>query len=149
MRVIKKGIAAGFILFLLIIGFIIAIPVTNNYCAYQVEKELKETTLPSQTELIESVSVTGKLNGNGNGMQYFGAILIRSELSLQELEAYYSGYRSNDWEYVVEEQKEQRILAAEHVELCFDSQIDDDNYYIVYSWGDGITFFKEMDIRGH
>lgn len=38
--------------------------------------------------MIESLSQAGKLTGNGNGMQYFGAILIRSELSLEELETY-------------------------------------------------------------
>ena len=49
------------------------------------EKELCETPLPEKTELIESISRAGKLTGNGNGMQYFGAILIRSDLSLEEL----------------------------------------------------------------
>lgn len=75
---------------------------TINYCAYNVEKMLCETPLPEQTELIEAISKAGKLTGNGNGMQYFGAILIKSELSLEELETYYSDYRSNEWEYLVE-----------------------------------------------
>ena len=51
--------------------------------------------------MIESISRAGKLTGNGNGMQYFGAILIRSDLSLEELDAYYSRYRSNEWECLV------------------------------------------------
>ena len=70
---------------LLLIGGVISIPLINNHTAYKVEKELCETPLPEKTELIESISRAGKLTGNGNGMQYFGAILIRSDLSLEEL----------------------------------------------------------------
>ncbi len=68
------------------IGLNVLISLINNYTAYKVEKALCETSLPEETELIESLSQAGKLTGNGNGMQYFGAILIRSELSLGELD---------------------------------------------------------------
>ena len=93
----------------LILAAFVSVPVYNNYCAYNVEKMLCETPLPEQTELIEAISQTGKLTGNGNGMQYFGAILIKSELSLEELETYYSDYRSNEWEYLVEIQEGQSL----------------------------------------
>ena len=56
----------------------------------------------------------GNLTGNGNGMQYFGAILIRSDLSLEELDAYYSDHRSNEWEYLVEIQEGQSIDVIDH-----------------------------------
>ena len=72
-----------------LIGGVISIPLINNHTAYKVEKKLCETPLPEKTELIESISRAGKLTGNGNGMQYFGAILIRSDLSLEELDASY------------------------------------------------------------
>ena len=72
----------------ILIGGVISIPLINNHTAYKVEKPLCEIPLPEETELIESLSQAGKLTGNGNGMQYFGAILIRSELSLEELETY-------------------------------------------------------------
>ena len=93
----------------ILIGGVISIPLINNHTAYKVEKALCEIPLPEETELIESLSQAGKLTGNGNGMQYFGAILIRSELSLEELETYYSDYRSNEWEYLVEIQEGQSI----------------------------------------
>ena len=44
--------------------------------------ELVHFRLPKNTELIESIYKAGKLVGNGNGMQYFGVILIKSELPL-------------------------------------------------------------------
>ena len=72
----------------ILIGGVISLPLINNHTAYKVEKALCEIPLPEETELIESLSQAGKLTGNGNGMQYFGAILIRSELSLEELETY-------------------------------------------------------------
>ena len=59
----------------IVLCFIMSIPIVNDYCAYMVEKELCATPLPENTQLIDSVSKAGKLTGNGNGMQYLGAIL--------------------------------------------------------------------------
>ena len=145
----KKTKIAGICLIVLILAAFVLVPVYNNYCAYNVEKMLCETPLPEQTELIEAISQTGKLTGNGNGMQYFGAILIKSELSLEELETYYSDYRSNEWECLVETQEGQSIEVIDHETLQFSEKIDDSGYYIVYSWGSGNFLLKELDIRGH
>ena len=87
----KKLKLVGILAAVVLIGSVISIPLINNHTAYKVEKALCEIPLPEETELIESLSQAGKLTGNGNGMQYFGAILIRSDLSLEELDAYYSG----------------------------------------------------------
>ena len=102
-----------------------------------------------KTELIESISRAGKLTGNGNGMQYFGAILIQSELSLKELDDYYSDHRSNEWEYLVEIQEGQSIDVIDHETLNFGKEINDAGYYIVYSWESENSLLKELDIRGH
>lgn len=133
----------------ILIGGVISLPLINNHTAYKVEKALCEIPLPEETELIESLSQAGKLTGNGNGMQYFGAILIRSELSLEELDAYYSDYRSNEWEYLVETQEGQPIEVIDHRTLQFTEEIKDSGYYIVYSWGSGNSLLEELDIRGH
>ena len=133
----------------LLIGSVISIPLINNHTAYKVEKALCEIPLPEETELIESLSQAGKLTGNGNGMQYFGAILIRSDLSLEELDAYYSGYRSNEWECLVETQEGQSIEVIDHETLQFSEEIKDSGYYILYSWGSGNSLLEELDIRGH
>ena len=142
----KKTKIAGICLIVLILAAFVSVPVYNNYCAYNVEKMLCETPLPEQTELIEAISKAGKLTGNGNGMQYFGAILIKSELSLEELDAYYSEYRSNEWEYLVEGQS---VEMLEHGGLQFSEEIKGNSYYIVYSWGSGNSLLRELDIRGH
>ena len=145
----KKLKLVGILAAVVLIGGVISIPLINNHTAYKVEKKLCETPLPEKTELIESISRAGKLTGNGNGMQYFGAILIRSDLSLEELETYYSDYRSNEWEYLVEIQEGQSIKVIEHEALQFSEEIEDSGYYIVYSWGSGNSLLKELDMRGH
>ena len=145
----KKLKLVGILAAVVLIGGVISIPLINNHTAYKVEKELCETPLPEKTELIESISRAGKLTGNGNGMQYFGAILVRSDLSLEELDAYYSDYRSNEWECLVETQEGQSIEVIDHGGLQFSEEIKDSGYYIVYSWGDGNSLLKEIDIRGH
>ena len=145
----KKIKLVGILAAVVLIGSVISIPLINNHTAYKVEKALCEILLPEETELIESLSQAGKLTGNGNGMQYFGAILIKSELSLEELETYYSDYRSNEWEYLVEIQKGQSIEVIDHGTLQFTEEIKDSGYYIVYSWGSGNSLLKELDIRAH
>ena len=145
----KKLKLAGMLAAVVLIGGVISISFINNNIAYKVEKELCETPLPEKTELIESISRAGKLTGNGNGMQYFGAILIRSDLSLEELDAYYSGYRSNEWECLVETQEGQSIEVIDHETLQFSEEIKGSGYYILYSWGSGNSLLEELDIRGH
>lgn len=145
----KKLKLVGILTAIVLIGGVISIPLINNHTAYKVEKTLCEIPLPEETELIESLSQAGKLTGNGNGMQYFGAILIRSDLSLEELDAYYSGYRSNEWECLVETQEGQSIDVIDHETLNFGKEINDAGYYIVYSWESENSLLKELDIRGH
>ena len=145
----KKLKLVGILTAVVLIGGVISIPLINNHTAYKVEKKLCETPLPEKTELIESISRAGKLTGNGNGMQYFGAILIQSELSLKELDDYYSDYRSNEWEYLVKIQEGQSIEGIDHGTLQFAEEIKDRGYYIVYSWGSENSLLDELDIRGH
>ncbi len=73
--------------------FLLLVPFINDCIAKQIEEKLCETPLPVDTEIVDSVSMAGKLAGNGNGMQYFGAVLLKSELSLEELDSYYSAWR--------------------------------------------------------
>lgn len=145
----KKLKVVGILAAVVLIVGSLSIPLINNYTAYKVVKVLCEIPLPEETDLIESLSQAGKLTGNGNGMQYFGAILIKSELSLEELDAYYSDYRSNEWEYLVEAQEGQHIEVIDHETLQFTEEIKDSGYYIVYSWGSGNSLLEELDIRGH
>ena len=142
-------ILVSLILIPIIVRF--GVQIANNCIAMEVEKEIKSLPLPERTNYIESISAAEKLVGNGNGMQYFGAMLIKSELSLEELDTYYSVYRENDWVYLVRRQTDSVIMDENWIvgDLGFKSDIDSDDYYIVYSWGDtDVDFLSWFDIRG-
>ncbi|NLC45329.1 MAG: hypothetical protein GX783_13745, partial [Clostridiales bacterium] len=90
---------------LILVMLIIGIPAGNDLIASRVSRSLRNTPLPNDTEIIDYTSKAGKLVGNGNGMQYFGAILIKSKLTLEALEIYYTQYRDNDWSFLVMKQE--------------------------------------------
>ncbi|KTD85626.1 hypothetical protein UQ64_19220 [Paenibacillus etheri] len=85
-------------------------------------------------------------------MQFFGAISIKSELILEELNNFYSKYRENEWSYIVEKQVSNNITFIEHRDLKFKALKADEtliNYYIVYTWGSSDYPLSDLDIRGH
>jgi len=144
---VKKVMITAVAAILLLVGFAVSVPAVNNLSAERVEAQLAKIPLPADTERIESLSRAGKLVGNGNGMQYFGALLIRSDRTLEELSDYYAGKLAGT---VVREQKTQRIECAEHVSLSFRTPVPDTgDYYIVYRFGSGIPLFAQLDLRGH
>ena len=144
--------ALGLILALLFAGILLLClvsPIKNNMEAKKVANAIKECALPEQTELIDTVSAEGKLVGNGNGMQYFGAILIKSELTLDELKNYYESTAHDKLHFAVEKQEARRINIIEHEHISFDAECDYENTYIVYSWGNYSGIASEFDLRGH
>lgn len=134
---------------MLIILFFISCPIINNITASNVAKTIWETPLPPHTEKVEKISSAGKLIGNGNGMQFLGAVLLKSSSSLNELKDYYKNYSENKWSYVVEEQKASEMNGINHNNLCFKTVVENDDYFVVYSWGVGVSPFCEFDLRGH
>ncbi len=154
MKKIVRIIAAFFVSFFLLAMFmllalLIAAPMVNDHKAKKTADKLADLPLPDKTEYIEQAYKAGKLVGNGNGMQYFGAVLIKSELSAEELQEYYLRFATNDEDCVVEPQVSAEIKIIEHEQLRFNTDILGDNYYMVYSWGDNPTIFHSFDIRGH
>ncbi|MCH5185564.1 MAG: hypothetical protein J1F64_05495 [Oscillospiraceae bacterium] len=127
---------------------VISIPVINNVIAHKTAEKIKDIELPDKTRYVELFSKAGKLTGNGNGMQYIGGILIKSELSQEDLQAYYSRYAEKEYECIVEKQTDKNIRFIEHGTVSFDTDIKGDDYYTVYSWGEG-NFVLGLDLRAH
>lgn len=136
-------------LLILLTGSCAAAPLINDCTARRVADELSRLPLPEKTELIEIKSAAGKLTGSGNGMQYFGAVLIRSALTPEELDTYYSAYAEDEESCTVQRQEGRAITLIEHGNLSFENEISGEGYYIVYSWGDNDSIFNELDLRGH
>ncbi|MDE7177211.1 MAG: hypothetical protein K2O59_05290 [Lachnospiraceae bacterium] len=150
LAVIERFVIFFITLTIILFTLYIVSPIVNDNVAKKTAVELVEIPLPNNTELMESIYKAGKLVGNGNGMQYFGAILIKSELSLDELIEYYAEFADNEWTCVVENQINTDVDAKiMDITLSFKTNIDGNNYYIVYSWGDNTTIFHEFDLRGH
>lgn len=147
----KAVIIAISVVVLLGVCFCVSVPVVNDLFARRVADELEALPLPENTRIVEKKSIAAKLWGNGNGMQYMGALLIESGLSLEELEAFYS---ENGTEYCsVSRQTGKEITVTEHGKYDFKTEINSDNYYIVYALGKHDSAIKrlyaELDLRGH
>lgn len=145
----KILVVIGCIVLVVMIGLLIAIPASNNRVAKETAKIITDLPVPEKTEYVENISLAGKLVGNGNGMQYFGAILIKSELPLEKLVNYYGGHSNQTFDFTVEKQMDKNIPIIEHGNLSFKTEIKSDNYYIVYAWGNNSGLFDELDIRGN
>ena len=140
---------APFVIIALIVVLYMIIAATNDFSAARVEKDILSLPLPENTTVVESLNECGKLVGEGNGMQFFGAALLRSDLSLEELEAYYAPFRPDEWHYIVEPQEGKEIEAVEHPVIRFKTNVDSDGYYILYSWGDSHNPLRYLDLRGN
>ena len=137
------------VIFISVILFFILCPIVNNISAKHIIEDINAIPLPQNTYMVEQFNQAGKLTGNGNGMQFFGAILIESELSLEDLDKHYSLYRETPWDYIVEIQDTQNIDVIEHGTYSFKADVSNGQFYIVYSWGNGISPFQDFDLRGH
>lgn len=134
----------------------ISIVITNNWIANKIEKELVVYKLPESTVLVDSLSVAGKLTGNGNGMQYMGSILIESDFREDELREHYcSGF-----DYIeVRRQETANIDFIHPRNYSFSdfSKTDGKVYYSITCWdsnrreifGDFIAKLLDFDFRGY
>lgn len=137
---------AAALIIVVIAGFCISVPIVNDLHAKKVADSLAALPLPENTRIVEQKSIAAKLTGNGNGMQYMGALLLESGLSAEELQAHYA-------DCYVQKQNGQRIEAAEHGRYSFRSSVNSDEYYIVYAFGGCdsalIELYSQLDLRGH
>ena len=107
--------------------------------------------MPENTELVDSLSLAGKYTGNGNGMQYLGTLLLKSELSREEIEAHYK--ERFEYIYVAPQtgSEPEFIRGSGH---HFKKFGNDGNYYCVALWGgyienDRLREILDVDLRGH
>ena len=101
--------------------------------------------------IVEEQSVYGKLNGNGNGIQYFGAVLVRKD-AVEDVDALLA--ELDETFEIVEciEQNESTIVSRhlQHRTLTYDTPIASENMYI------SICFYNSKhpksslwDLAGH
>lgn len=120
----------------------------NDAAARDIETQLRDAPLPGDAEVLDSTSLAGKLSGNGNGMQYLGAILIRSDQTASELQEFYDAQAVAEDLWV--EVTTGDGLSGLHRTPGFLGGPAEPGTYIVFSWGDGPGEpFESFDLRGH
>lgn len=143
------------VLILLPILLYTGVVIANNCIADSVEKDLRAIELPENTRLVESVSIAGKMFGNGNGMQYIGVILVESKLSLEELEEYYESRGAFIGDYIAVWKQESPNWLDVYTFKHFDT---DGNYYAIDCMKTNMSYYTDsgflwellnIDLRGH
>ena len=121
----------------------------NNALLGGLENDLIDTVSKGDVEMIESRSVCGKLNGNGNGMDFFAALLVTGTES--EVQAVVDALAEEYGEVGYLSQTEAKITVKylEHESLSyFHQNYTDGEYYTVYVYTSDLPDFP-MDLRGH
>lgn len=134
---------------LIITGAFTAVPAVNDRAAEKLADLLSSLPPPEGAAVLESVCAAGKLTGNGNGILYFAAILVSSELTTEELADYYR-QKTGKSSVFADEQTENAISVADRATLSFSSKLDENgSYRIVYLWDGSTSFYRNLDIRAH
>lgn len=130
------------------IGVPISIQIVNDASARHIETQLLDLPLPEGAERTASMAQAGKLDGNGNGMQYLGAILIRSDENVVELKDFYSAQADATGLWLSATPAED--FNGYHGADGFLAHSGESGTFIVSAWGNGPgEFFEVLDIRGH
>ncbi len=136
-------------LVLLIIGSGIALLANWNYILLRglVSDFKAELRAAEGIEIVETVSDYGKLNGNGNGINYFGAVLVKAE-NPDVLDTLVSLNKDFDvMDYYKQEKREIDLNYAEHAHLSFENLSPD--YYVVWFYQGEHPMSNPLDIKGH
>ncbi len=155
----KKSHRGAIILLIAVVALpillVLGITAANDFIAYDIERDLKNIPLPENTELVDSVSNAGKITGNGNGMQYYGAIVVSSQLTLEELTEYYTSQNSKT---VIKIQEDNIFFPSHSFHSVAEQEIENfdsskTNYLIECRNSDSIPKWLrtilDFDLRGH
>lgn len=118
----------------------------NNRVARHIEQRLLDLPLPPGAELVDSVWAAQRLAGAGNGMEYYGALLIRSDHSLAGLQVYYSAQPGDQYVSAADDELLHRRT------LLFEDEHDlqQPGLFMVIASGEAPNeLHRQLDLRGH
>jgi hypothetical protein len=136
-------------LVLLVLGTVIALLFYwNSFILRGLVSDFKsELRAAKGIEIVETVSDYGKLNGNGNGINYFGAVLVKVD-NPDVLDTLVSLNKDFDvMDYYKQEKREIDLNYAEHAHLSFENLSPD--YYVVWFYQGEHPMSNPLDIKGH
>lgn len=142
--------AVGALVVLLLVTAPIAtyawVHLTNNAVSQKIEDRLLALPLPPDTQLVDSAWAAQRLAGAGNGMEYAGGLLVCSDLTTEQLAAFYD--RQPGEQSVVKTDDE--MIGRQT--LLFDEEHDlsADNLFMVLGYGEAPSeLHYSLDLRGH
>ncbi len=134
-------------------------PIANNVTLNTFAGQIRGDNLPDKAMILAKEARCGKLNGNGNGMDFFVCALLKSDLSINELKHYYQtipfkpARRGREHSVEVDVVPAKYELETEYYEreaIYFDelkNMKDYSGYYILILYDGGYP--ADFDIRGH
>lgn len=142
----------------LIIGLFVLMFNYNNFVLTKFSSQLFEMDLPEDIHTIEKYKVRGKLNGNGNGMDFFACILVKTERMQKELQNYLDNqeftpaknHETVETEVIKLQSNRLETKYVEHEEIVFETiknQVDFDDYYVLIIYDGGYS--ADFDLLGH
>lgn len=133
---------------------------TNDLSLKKFAEQLVQYPLPYDWAILENQNLLGKLNGNGNGMDFAVVVLLQTnkETTINDLRNYYSSFnfkpakgKSHIVELIVEPVKQSVFTNRyiEHYPLSFHSSMNYEEhlYYAVILYDGG--YFAGLDLRGN
>jgi hypothetical protein len=143
---------------LLVVSPFVMFPILNDISLTNFSYQLDLLPLPENTTQVETVKTCGGLIGNGNHMDYLACLLVKSDSSYEELQAYYSSAKTGSEaslhavEAIVLRPDGTHLpeSAMLHVPIDFKklhSVEDTSKYYIVMIFDSGYS--AAFDLRGH
>lgn len=130
-----------------LLGPPLTITLVNDAAAQGIEAELLALPRPDGADHVGSASRAGKLTGNGNGMQYLGAMFLRSDLGDDELQDFYDQVAGKGRTLTVTTPEDlRRRYGVERSAVRGAERATQ----VVFAWGEGPgDLFEEFDLRGH
>lgn len=145
---------------IIIVGLIIIVPNYNYFVLKRFSSQLFDAKLPDDISRIDQVDRRGKLNGNGNGMDFFSCILVKTDRSKDELEDFMKEMKVKpakdhksadvDIEVVQMENSQLDTKYVEREQIQFDSIENEssyDDYYALILYDGGYS--AGFDLTGH
>ncbi|MBO7162412.1 MAG: hypothetical protein J6W15_06300 [Clostridia bacterium] len=122
----------------------------NNFILKGFEADFEKAVQAEGFEILETKSVCGKLNGNGNGINYFSAVLIKADEDevkalVEALETEFEGAK-----YYLQEDGKIATIHNEHGRLEYETALENGKtYYTVYVFDSKIAGSNPLDPKGH
>ena len=117
----------------------------NDYAAERVADHIAETPMPEGCEVVEKIALAGNIDSAGKLPFYYGAVLVKTDLAIEELEEHFEKYPYQGYVFEVKKQETQQ-LSEVHAASKLDrdyllSDVSDGNYYLVSSYGSSYGIF--------